>query len=57
MKEKNEILEFKCPIHELKINNYCIKCNEMVYNCCISINHTNHKIIKLNQYIKDCYSN
>ena len=57
MKEKNEILEFKCPIHELKINNYCIKCNEMVCNCCISVSHTNHKIIKLNQYIKDCYSN
>ena len=41
----------------MKINNFCIKCNELVCNCCISFNHSQHKICKLNQFIKDCTNN
>ncbi len=57
LKEKNEISEFKCSIHEMKINNFCLKCNEMICNCCLTFNHSQHQIIKLNQYIQDCFNN
>ena len=57
VKERNEISQLKCQIHEMKINNFCIKCNELVCNCCISFNHSQHKICKLNQFIKDCTNN
>jgi hypothetical protein len=57
LKEKNEISEFKCLIHEMKINSFCLKCNEMICNCCLTFNHSKHQIIKLNQYIQDCFNN
>ena len=57
LKEKNEISEFKCSIHEMKINNFCLKCNEMICNCCLTFNHSQHQIIKLKQYIQDCFNN
>ena len=57
LKEKNEISEFKCLIHEMKINSFCLKCNEMICNCCLTFNHSKHQIIKLNQYIQECFNN
>ena len=57
VKERNEISQLKCQIHEMKINNFCLKCNEMICNCCLTFNHSQHQIIKLNQYIQDCFNN
>ena len=41
----------------MKINSFCLKCNEMICNCCLTFNHSKHQIIKLNQYIQECFNN